>query len=147
MMNAKKNLLVVFAVSLAFANLAFGAKPQINGTVAIKGYDPVAYFESGAPLVGNKSTTFSWRGSEWRFSSTANRDKFAADPEKFAPQYGGYCAWAVGQGYTAPIDPAAWRIVDGKLYLNYDKKVQKTWEKDIPGHISKANANWPKVLE
>ena len=87
------------------------------------------------------------RRATWRFSSAANLAAFEADPEAYAPQYGGYCAWAVSQGYTASTDPTAWRIVDGKLYLNYSQGVQRRWEQDIPGNIVKADTNWPKVLE
>ena len=88
-----------------------------------------------------------WNGADWRFASAANKAAFDADPEAYAPQYGGYCAWAVSQGYTASIDPQQWRIVDGKLYLNYDESVQTKWLADIPGFIAKADANWPAVLE
>ena len=141
--------------SFSFALAAFllllsplhAAKPEINGKVAIKGYDPVAYFVSKAPTKGQKSITHRWKGSEWRFASSANRDKFIKDPTKYAPQFGGYCSWAVSQGYTASIDPKAWRIVDGKLYLNYSQRIQKKWAADIPGNIRKGNANWPKVLD
>ena len=83
---------------------------------------------------------------KWHFASAENRDRFAASPERYAPQYGGYCAWAVSQGYTASGDPLQWKIVDDKLYLNYDSEVQKKWLKDIPGLITKANQNWPAVL-
>ena len=114
--------------------------------VAVKGYDPVAYFKQGTPTKGSKSITHTWKGAEWRFSSAAHRDLFVADPEAYAPQFGGYCAWAVSQGYTASIDPKAWKIVDGKLYLNYSSKVQKKWEADIPGFISSAEMHWPKIL-
>ncbi|MEL7173254.1 MAG: YHS domain-containing (seleno)protein, partial [Pseudomonadota bacterium] len=86
-------------------------------------------------------------GATWRFSSAENRDLFVENPEKYAPQYGGYCAWAVAQGYTAATDPEAWAIVDDKLYLNYNKSVQAKWEKDVPGHIASADGNWPTVLE
>ena len=113
---------------------------------AIDGTDPVAYFTEGRPVEGSKEFTHEWNGATWRFSSAENRDKFIADPEAYAPQYGGYCAWAVAQGYTASTDPEAWKIVDGKLYLNYNKSVQQKWEGDIPGHISSADGNWPKVL-
>ena len=113
---------------------------------AIDGTDPVAYFTQGRPVEGSSEFTHEWMGAEWRFSSAENRDTFAADPEKYAPQYGGYCAWAVSQGYTASTDPEAWKIVDGKLYLNYNKSVQRTWEQDIPGNIQSADGNWPKVL-
>ena len=114
--------------------------------VAVKGYDAVAYFKAGAPTKGSKDFTHTWQGAEWRFASAAHRDLFVADPEAYAPQFGGYCAWAVSQGYTAGIDPTAWKIVDGKLYLNYSKNVQAKWEKDVPGHIRAAEGHWPKLL-
>jgi hypothetical protein len=82
-------------------------------------------------------------GATWQFASADSRDSFAADPRKFAPQYGGYCAWAVSRGYTADTDPEAWKIIDGKLYLNYSKSVQRKWETDIPGNVAKADGNWP----
>ena len=132
-----------------FASLGFAEDP-INQTlfgVAIKGYDPVAYFTASTPTKGNKKFTHKWQDAEWRFASAANRDAFAAVPEKYAPQYGGYCAWAVSQGGTAGIDPSAWKLVDGKLYLNYSHKIQKKWEADMAALILKANANWPGVLE
>jgi hypothetical protein len=114
--------------------------------VAVGGYDPVAYFVEGKPVRGREDLALNHGGAQWRFATAANRAAFEADPAKYAPQYGGYCAWAVSQGYTAKGDPNAWSVVDGKLYLNYDKSVQKTWEKDIPGNIRKGDANWPKVL-
>jgi YHS domain-containing protein len=113
---------------------------------AIRGYDPVSYFTEGRPVKGSDQFTHRWKGATWRFSSAENRERFAAAPEEFAPQYGGYCAWAVANNYTASIDPQAWSIVDGKLYLNYSPRVRETWEKDIPGYIRKADANWPAVL-
>lgn len=114
---------------------------------AIDGTDPVSYFTDGRPIEGKSSITYKWNGATWRFANSENRDRFAANPEKFAPQYGGYCAWAVAQGSTASTDPQAWSIVDGKLYLNYSKSVQKQWEKDIPGNIKSADRNWPDVLK
>lgn len=118
----------------------------ILGT-AIDGTDPVAYFTEGRPVEGSSRYTYKWKGATWRFASAANRDRFAADPAKYAPQFGGYCAWAVSRGYTASTDPDAWKIVDGKLYLNYSKSVQRQWEQDIAGNIKAGNANWPKVLD
>ena len=112
-----------------------------NG-VAIRGYDPVAYFTDGRPVEGRPEFTATRDGATWRFASAEHKAAFGADPAKYAPQYGGYCAWAVSQGYTAPIDPNAWKVVDGKLYLNYSADVQKDWQKDVPGHIAKANGNW-----
>ena len=114
---------------------------------AIRGYDPVAYFTEGKPVKGSSDFETEWKGATWRFASAANREAFLADPEKYAPQYGGYCAWAVSQGQTAPIEPEQWSIVDGKLYLNYNADVQAKWKADVPGFIARADENWPKVLE
>lgn len=114
--------------------------------IAIRGADPVAYFTAGDYVPGTAEFTHEWEGAVWQFASAENRDQFASDPAAFAPQYGGYCAWAVSQGYTATIEPTAWKIVDGKLYLNYNKSVQAKWQKDIPGNIAKADENWPGVL-
>ena len=112
---------------------------------AIEGYDPVAYFTQGRPVEGESEFSHDWMDATWYFASAENRDLFAADPDKYAPQYGGYCAGAVAHGYTATIDPDAWKIVDDKLYLNYSKDVQAQWTQDIPGNISKGDANWPKI--
>lgn len=114
--------------------------------IAIRGADPVAYFTDSAFVQGSSEFSHKWNGVTWQFASAENRDAFAADPDAFAPQYGGFCAWAVSQGYTADIDPEAWKIVDGKLYLNYNQSIQKKWSKDIPGNIAKADQNWPSVL-
>ncbi|MEO1492150.1 MAG: YHS domain-containing (seleno)protein [Pseudomonadota bacterium] len=137
------------AATIMTAQIASAAEPvyqSLFGT-AIDGTDPVSYFTEGRPVEGSSDYTHDWNGATWRFSSEANRDAFATAPEKYAPQYGGYCAWAVSQGYTASTDPDAWKIVDGKLYLNYNQSVQETWEKDVPGYIATADGNWPKVLE
>ena len=114
---------------------------------AVSGHDPVAYFRVGEPVKGSSEFSMKWNGATWQFANAQNLSDFKKAPEKYAPQFGGYCAWAVSQGYTASSDPEAWHIEDGKLYLNYSKSVQKTWAEDIPGHIKKANTNWPKVLE
>jgi YHS domain-containing protein len=113
---------------------------------AVSGYDPVAYFTESKPVKGDAKFTYAYAGAEWRFASPENRDKFAANPEKYAPQYGGYCAWAVSEGNTASADPLRWKIVNDKLYLNYDADIQKKWEMSIPENIKKADKNWPKVL-
>ncbi len=148
--------LLMFASFLSTAPLAFNcavahAKEPVVFTgivkgVAAGGYDPVAYFTEKTPVAGKSDIIHEHDGAIWRFASAANRDAFKAEPAKYAPQYGGYCAWAVSQGYTAKGDPRVWSVVDGKLYLNYDKGVQLNWEKDKSGHIKKADANWPKVL-
>jgi hypothetical protein len=115
--------------------------------IAIDGTDPVAYFTEGRPVAGDPALTHDWNGATWRFASEANRAAFAADPATYAPQYGGFCAWAVAEGYTASTTPEAWRIEDGKLYLNYSRRIQRRWERDIPGFVSRADANWPGLLQ
>jgi YHS domain-containing protein len=145
-----KTLLKFLLISVALIGLTARAEKPINTTlfgVAIKGYDPVAYFTSAKPTKGSSDHTFEWNGAKWHFASAANKDLFAAAPEKYAPQYGGYCAWAVSNGYTAPIDPDAWKIVEGKLYLNYNAEVRTKWQQDVPGNIQKADKHWPEVLK
>lgn len=142
-----KNRWMLLGLMLLGSLVARAEKP-VNTTwtgVAIKGYDPVAYFTDKKPVKGDDDFEFEWKGATWRFANAEHRDMFQKAPESYAPQYGGYCAWAVSQGYTAGIDPDAWRIVDGKLYLNYSLDVQKKWEQDIPGHIKAADTNWPKI--
>ncbi len=149
-MNRRKFLAVaLFATSLLAVSASAEAVAPVFSTFlggAIRGYDPVAYFTQGRPVEGKRAHAFKWKGATWYFTSAENRDRFRANPEKYAPRYGGYCAYAVSRGYTASIDPEAWKIVDGKLYLNYSKSVQSTWKEDIPGNIQKANENWPRLL-
>lgn len=140
-------LLAVAAGGGWYATRADQAAPTgtvfAEGGTAIRGYDPVAYFTDGKPVPGRAELSSAWNGATWRFASAEHKAVFDADPARYAPQYGGYCAWAVSQGYTAPIDPDAWKVVDGRLYLNYSRDVQQDWEKDVPGHITKADGNWP----
>jgi YHS domain-containing protein len=147
---ARRAVLVACA-ALAFAAPALARSPDIYtgflSSTAVGGYDPVAYFTDGKPVPGNRDITFTWKGATWRFVSEKNRDLFKQKPEAYAPQYGGYCAWAVSRNYTAKGDPKYWKVVGGKLYLNYDAGVQKDWEKDVPGNIAKGDKNWPAVLE
>ena len=117
-----------------------------RGELAVHGYDVVAYTTDGAAIRGRSEYEYRWQGAVWRFTTADHRNQFEQHPEQYAPQFGGYCAWAVSRGYTADIDPHAWRIVDGKLYLNYSKRVQRMWEQDISGNIAKGMANWPRVL-
>ncbi|MEO1082276.1 MAG: YHS domain-containing (seleno)protein [Pseudomonadota bacterium] len=144
-----KRILVVLSLLVA-ATSAYG-KDEINsslfGNLAIKGTDPVAYFDNEGPVKGKKDFEYEWKGAKWRFSSAENRDLFIANPERYAPQYGGYCAYAVSQGYTAGIDPEAWSIVDGKLYLNYSLDIREDWEQMRDAYIEAANKNWPDVLK
>jgi hypothetical protein len=141
------------ALGLIAAGLVAGAagyqQSQLNvsrGDLALQGYDAVAYWTTAQPAKGSTSFEHRWKDAVWRFSTAANRDEFAKDPSRYVPEFGGYCAYAVSRGYTADIDPHAWRIVDGRLYLNYSKRVQKLWEEDVPGNIVKGRQNWPGVL-
>ncbi len=147
---------VAFALPLALSTAGLVATPAaaqkapvytgIVKGVAVGGYDPVAYFSENKPVKGNPALSLEHGGAQYHFSSEANREAFKKEPAKYAPQYGGYCAWAVSQGYTAHGDPNAWTVANGKLFLNYNAGVRATWAKDIPGHITKADANWPKLV-
>jgi YHS domain-containing protein len=117
-----------------------------SGT-AIRGYDPVAYFSDRKPVKGSKEFTVSWAGADWQFKSKENVKLFQENPEKYAPQYGGYCAYGVSEGHKSPTDPDAFTIVEGKLYLNYNLKVKELWTKNISGHIEKAEKNWPGLKD
>jgi YHS domain-containing protein len=116
-----------------------------NG-VALDGQDVVAYFTQSAVVEGKQKYSYRWRGAQWLFSSAANRDLFAKNPEQYAPQYGGYCAKAAAGGVLATTIPTAWEVRDGKLYLNYSLDAQKEWKQDTATKIVKANANWPRIL-
>lgn len=145
---------LVMGLIVALTALPAGAEksttpPVYTGLVAntaVGGYDPVSYFTGGRPVAGSDTITLEHDGATWRFAKEENRAAFRADPARYAPQFGGYCAFAVAQGYTAKGDPNAWKIVGGKLYLNYDKAVQATWEKDAKELITKAEANWPEII-
>ncbi len=143
-------LALIAAVLFAVGDVKAAGKPAVyTGIVkgvALGGYDPVGYFTAGKPVRGRKDITLDHGGATWRFASQENKEAFAADPAKYAPQYGGYCAWAVSRGYTAKGDPNAWKIVNGKLYLNYNQSVRRTWLRNTEDNISRGDANWPKVL-
>ncbi len=142
--------MALFAAALFSSQGAQARNAEVyTGTfssLAAGGYDVVAYFKAGRPVVGSGQFSTEFKGATWRFSSKENLDAFKASPMSFSPQYGGYCAWAVAQNYTASGDPEVWKIVSGKLYLNYDRSVQAKWEKDIPGFVAKGDGNWPGVL-
>ncbi len=121
-------------------------KSQVD-KVAIEKYDPVAYFTTSDAIKGNDSYTYPWHNMIWYFSTPNNRDLFAANPEKYAPQYDGYCAWAMSEGRKAKTDPEVWRIVDGKLYLNCSRAAYEKWRSDITGNIKKADNNWLKLSD
>jgi YHS domain-containing protein len=136
---------LLFAASSAFAGKAAILTDLVDGTGA-GGYDVVAYQTENAAKLGDAAILADFEGVNYRFVNEANRAMFTADPAKYVPAYGGYCAYAVSQGYTAKIDPEAFTVVEGKLYLNYSRAVQSKWQQDSSGYIASADANWPKVL-
>lgn len=143
---------LALALTAAFAIASPAAAQQapvhtgLLSNVAAGGHDVVAYFTDGRPVRGSAAHRIVHQGYEYRFASAAHLAQFRANPSAYLPQYGGYCAWAVSQGYTAAGNANHWRIVDGRLYLNYNGDIQRRWEQDIAGHISRANGNWPRVL-
>lgn len=114
--------------------------------VAIGGYDTVAYFKAGHPMPGQRDFAVMWKGVTWLFVSDGNRQAFESNPRAYAPQFGGYCAYAVSNGYLMNGDPMAWEIVDNRLYLTFSPPVHQIWRKDRDGHIAKGEGNWPVVL-
>jgi len=121
--------------------------PALNtpSGVALQGYDPVAYFTDGKPVMGNNAHTYLWQGVPWKFSSTEHQAAFAADPERYAPQFGGYCAFAVSRGTTADGDPHQWAIVDDKLYVNNNAFAMTLWNRDRSDNIEAGKVNWPLI--
>lgn len=117
-----------------------------KNNLAVGGYDTVSFF-SGKPQVGKKTYVFDYAGARWRFSTRGNLDLFKTNPDAFMPQYGGYCAWAVAQDKLAKGSPDHWHVEDGKLYLNFNARIKRRWEKDIPGFIEQAKENWPEILK
>lgn len=137
-----------FALALVCATwtaLTFAGAYFEKDGAAIKGYDAVAYFSENKAVPGLPAYKAEYQGSIFRFASQANRDAFVADPARYAPQYGGFCAFGTAGGYKAAIDPAAFTIIGGKLYLNYNADIRKKWSADTPGFISRADRNWPEV--
>lgn len=148
-----RTVLIAGMVALAPLTLAPAASADVDpiytswvSNVAVGGYDPVAYFTEGAPTKGSSEFSTTYMGAEFRFVSQENLDAFLADSERYAPQYGGYCAYAVANGQTAKGNPKNWDIVDGKLYLNLNNGIQKRWKSDRDNYISSAEVEWPKLL-
>lgn len=150
---------LLVALSIVSFAPAVQAAPKINtleksglfgkykdSGIAIRGFDTVAYFTKGKPVKGSEDFAVEWSGATWHFASQEHADLFQADPVAYAPQYGGYCAYGVSQDYLVKIEGDQWKIEDGKLYLNYDKKVQNTWLRDIPGYIKSANGKFESLL-
>jgi YHS domain-containing protein len=144
MLSAFSAAALVVLPSVAFAKKAIVYTGIVAG-VGAGGYDVVSYTQGG-PKKGDAKFAASYNGAKWYFTSAENMKAFQASPAKYAPAFGGYCAYAVANGVTAKGDPLLWKIVGGKLYLNLNKQAQKRWNDDIPGNIASGNANWPKVL-
>jgi len=137
------------AVALLLSGLAQADNPPVSSDEAgraIRGYDTVAYFFDGQPQPGSEAFSHDWQGAVWLFASAAHRDTFKADPERYAPQFGGYCAYAISKGHAVEARPEIWSIVDGRLYLNLGPGAQKKWQADVPGNIARATNNWPGAL-
>ncbi|MEM7297156.1 MAG: YHS domain-containing (seleno)protein [Bacteroidota bacterium] len=142
-----KTLATTFLLLTFF--ISSGQSPKVYSTKsgAIRGYDPVSYFTKGEPTKGSEEFTAEWNGATWYFSSAENLEAFKQTPEDYAPQFGGYCAYAVSQGYTYQASPEAWKIVDDRLYLNYSKGIQRKWETKQAEFIKAANTNWPGLIK
>jgi len=144
-------ILIAMLFGVGFSGIASAAKDPIYtglfSSLAVKGYDSVAYFTEGKPTKGSKDFEHEWQDATWRFANAENLELFKNDPEKYAPQYGGYCAYAVAINKTASSDPTQFHIKDGKLYLNYDAKIQNKWLAERDTFIVDANQNWPNVLD
>lgn len=144
-----KSILATAVLALALASTA-SAKTLVNvdrSGVGIKGYDPVAYFTENKAVKGDAQFQSQAGGVTYYFASAENKSAFDANPAKYEPQFGGFCAWAVSQGYTAPIDPNAFQIVHGRLLLQYSLKVRQDFGADTEGNLKKADANWPSIVE
>jgi YHS domain-containing protein len=146
-LNTSLRRILPLTAAFAVATLSSTYAGEIFTTegVAIHGYDPVAYFVDHKPVKGIQSFTASYQGATFYFASAAHRDVFKSDPARYSPQYGGYCALGTAAGHKAPTEPQAFTVTDGKLYLNYNDDVMKTWRKDVPGYIAKADALWSDV--
>ncbi|MDN3612226.1 YHS domain-containing (seleno)protein [Vibrio ostreicida] len=144
-----KKLVTLFILMLSFPTWsADKIYTGIFSSKALSGYDTVAYFTQGKPVKGDSQFQTEYQDANWYFASQEHLDAFKADPERYAPQYGGYCAWAVSaKNDFASADPKQWAIVDGKLYLNYDAEVKSWWDDDRSGHIKQADINWPKLIQ
>jgi YHS domain-containing protein len=143
--------LLATAASFALAGVAAASAGRPVNTlgspegIAIDGYDPVAYFREGGPRKGSAEHAVKHGGATWHFASAQNRALFAADPERYKPAYGGFCAYGTSRGYLVKIEPEAWSIVDGRLYLNYDLGVRATWARDTAKYLARSEKNWPRL--
>lgn len=144
---ASKFLVSIIVLLASMASASAFAQDFSHSTPGISGYDPVAYFTNGKPIRGSGFHVTVLDGVTYAFATAEHQKMFEANPQKYLPAYGGYCAYGVGVGKKFVADPEVWRIVEGKLYLNLDKSIQQKWEKDIPGYIKKGDANWATIKD
>ncbi len=137
--------IIISAICLIQTAAAQSSEVYAPSGIAINGYDPVAFFTEGKPLKGLSEFSFTWKNVQWNFISKANLDSFKTAPEKFAPQFGGYCAYGTSQGHKAPTQADTWTIVNEKLYFNYNMKVKGLWDKNRIPLIDSANVKWPTI--
>jgi len=144
-----KRIMKIAAMLLLITSVAKAQKSEIfiSGGKAIKGYDPVAFFKESKPVKGSENISFQYKDATWLFSSPENLESFKKSPEKYAPQYGGYCAYGTAEGHKAPTQTETWAVVDGKLYFNYNEKVKEGWNKQQAVFIEKANTQWPLIKD
>ena len=144
-----KRLMLVAIAIFSLVSVVSAQKSAIYAPkgMAVDGYDVVDFFAQGKPVKGSTVYSYQWGGANWLFESKANMELFTKSPEKYAPQYGGYCAYGASQGHKAPVEADTWSIVDGKLYFNYNKSVKEKWVKDQPAYIIEANKNWPLIKD
>lgn len=145
-MKARRLIVTLGALILIQACTTLKAETFTTDMIAIRGYDPVAYHTESMPVPGNPEYSYEYNDAIWQFASEENKQLFRDDPDRYIPQYGGYCAYAMSKGFVASTDPYAWTIDDDKLYLNYSLSVRKTWLKDIPGYVTKADDNWQEKV-
>lgn len=138
--------LIVFFITVTAANAASAIQTGLFGNTAISGYDPVSYVTEGKAVKGSKSHTYKWNGAKWRFSSAENRDAFAQNPEFYAPQFGGYCAWAVAKNQLVKVNPKIFVVHEGKAYLFYNNDTREKWQADVAGNIALGNQNYPTLI-
>ena len=147
---AAPTVLLALSVHLLFAVPAAAVDPIFTGffgSTALRGYDAVAYFSEGRAVPGLRDFSTEWMGATWRFSTLEHLERFDTEPEKYAPQYGGYCAYAMARGDTVSSDPKAWSIVDGKLYVNYSAPVKRNWDRNAMMYIEQADTHWPRLRD
>ena len=148
MKNTIKSTVLIFA--LAISSITFGQDKKANNidnsNIALAGYSPVSYLDLGLAQIGNKAYKSEYNKVAYYFTSEEQKKTFDKNPERYLPQYGGYCAFAVSHNFTKSVKPDVWEIVDGKLYLNFNRTAYRKWKKDVDGSIERGDANWPTVL-